>query len=118
MRQDVHVFRTEAFCWCDKEAMETLRAGNGTPPVSYVVEVEILPMMLKKGELEFATIYADELGKVHFRRNASNTRPMVSEIVNYLRSQVDDYYRPQQRILAGKDPLTGLPLEETPARES
>lgn len=96
LRQDVHVFRKDGFCWCDREAMEILRRQSGTPPVAYVVEIEILPRV-KQDDLDFATIHADEMGKVFFRRNASNARPMVDEIVQYLRCEVDDYYRPLKR---------------------
>ena len=90
---DIHVFRKDSFCWCDKEAIDILKRGTGIPPIAYVVEVEILPKK-KKDERDFATIYADEMGKVFFRRNASNARPMVEEIVQCLRSEVDEYYRP------------------------
>ena len=76
--------------------MEILKRQSGTPPVAYVVEIEILPRV-KQDDLDFATIHADEMGKVFFRRNASNARPMVDEIVQYLRCEVDDYHRPLMR---------------------
>ena len=73
--------------------MDILKRQTGTPPVAYVVEIEILPKV-KSGKSDFATIHADEMGKVFFRRNASNARPMVEEMVQCLRSEVDEYYRP------------------------
>jgi len=100
-RQDIHVFRQENYCWCDKEAEEVLRKQSGVPPFSYVVEIEIFPKV-KKSEEDFATLYADEFGKVFFRRNASNARPMVEEIVHCLRNEVDELYRAIQRELKAK----------------
>ena len=65
-------------------------------PISYVVEVEILPKYKNHPE-DFASLYADEMGKVFFRRNAANARPMVGEIVQSIKSEVDECFRPIQR---------------------
>ena len=93
---DIHAYRKEALCWCDRDAMEILQRQSGIPPIAYVVEVEIRPRV-KTDDQDFATIHADEMGKVFFRRNASNARPMVDEIVQCLRCEVDEYYRPLVR---------------------
>ena len=39
-----------------------------------------------------APIYEDELGRVSFRRNASNYQPVISEILEYAKYQVDKFY--------------------------
>ena len=39
-----------------------------------------------------APIHEDEMGRVSFRRNASNYRPLISEIVEYAKHQVDNFY--------------------------
>jgi len=126
-RQDIHVFRQEHYCWCDKEAMDVLRSKSGVPPIPFVVEIEILPKAIEYPDYpedpdefdpdevdpdRFATLYADEMGKVFFRRNASNARPMVEEIVQCLRGEVDEVFRPIQRALkarnAARESQTGV----------
>ena len=104
-----------------------LRSKSGVPPIPFVVEIEILPKAIEYPDYpedpdefdpdkvdpdRFATLYADEMGKVFFRRNASNARPMVEEIVQCLRGEVDEVFRPIQRALkarnAARESQTGV----------
>merc|ERR1719431_1894098 len=94
-----HQFRTPHYCWCDKDAVALLEFGR--IPSQFIIEIEIFawdpnhpknPNPFGPDCPNIAPIYEDEMGRVSFRRNASNYSPLVSEILEFAKHQVDQYY--------------------------
>lgn len=89
--QRPHKFRIPQYCWCDKEAVGLL--DRGKIPNQFVIEIEIFPWKCEGlASPPIAPVYEDEVGRVFFRTNASNFCPLVSEILEDAKHQVDTFF--------------------------
>ncbi|KAH9499098.1 hypothetical protein Btru_006680 [Bulinus truncatus] len=84
-RMREHLFRASQLCWCDEDAKA--QTEHGLIISDYIIEIKIHPWdpdnpdRLKIGELvNMHPLFADEEGKVYFRRLASLKQYSASEI--------------------------------------
>ncbi|KAM7285919.1 uncharacterized protein ISCGN_032804 [Ixodes scapularis] len=97
-RQRPHEVQSSRYCWCDNEASAQISVGGQVG--KYVVEVEVFPWSssdprnkpLNTTKMGIHPMFENEEGICFIRRQGSNIRCTMQDVIDMTRQEVKAYY--------------------------
>ncbi|KDR09683.1 uncharacterized protein LOC110838558 [Zootermopsis nevadensis] len=102
VRQQPHYLRSHSFCWCDYDALGSYH--NGIIPLSYVVEITVLPLncndprvcaLMPDFKIPTSLIFQCEDGQIYFRKHSTLIKYSFCDVEEHTREEVLLYKMPQ-----------------------